>query len=174
MRSSWRTRQGLHSLEDSQTKVEKSTASITTNMCRSSVDLSEMEGNSARTNSLEQTSARTSATANSWSAPELGSRRTKSNLSASELLTRRSYANDPTAASAWHRTTLPDESKDFAPSSRGKQYGSSEYLSQVDTPGKRPATKMELQDPESNPHAPLGLQVEEQGAFRACRTTSRR
>lgn len=55
-----------------------------------------------------------------------------------------------------------DESKDFAPSSRGKQYGSSEYLSQVDTPGKRPATKMELQDPESNPHAPLGLQVEEQ------------
>ncbi|KAM9604937.1 leucine zipper protein 1 isoform 1-T2 [Morphnus guianensis] len=162
VRSSWRTRQGLHSLEDSQTKVEKSAASITTNMCRSSGDLSEMEGNSARTNSLEQTSARTSATANSWSAPELGSRRTKSNLSASELLTRRSYASDPTAASAWHRTTLPDESKDFAPSSRRKQYGSSEYLSQVDTPGKRPATKMDLQDPESNPHAPLGLQVEEQ------------
>ncbi|KFP93414.1 Leucine zipper protein 1, partial [Haliaeetus albicilla] len=101
VRSSWRTRQGLHSLEDSQTKVEKSAASITTNMCRSSVDLSEMEGNSTRTNSLEQTSARTSATANSWSAPELGSRRTKSNLSASELLTRRSYASDPTAASAW-------------------------------------------------------------------------
>ncbi|KAM7083318.1 leucine zipper protein 1 isoform 2-T2 [Ciconia maguari] len=174
VRSSWRTRPGLHSLEDSQTKVEKSAASTTTNMYRSSVDLSEMEGNSARTNSLEQTSARTSATANSWSAPELGSRRTKSNLSASELLTRRSYASDPTAASAWHRTTLPDESKDFVPSSRRKQYGSSEYLSQVDTPGKRPATKMELQDPESNPHAPLGLQVEEQGASRACRTTSRR
>ncbi|KFQ91417.1 Leucine zipper protein 1, partial [Nipponia nippon] len=101
VRSSWRTRQGLHSLEDSQTKVEKSAASSTASMCRSSVDLSEMEGNSARTNSLEQTSARTSATANSWSAPELGSRRTKSNLSASELLTRRSYASDPTAASAW-------------------------------------------------------------------------
>ncbi|KFP52941.1 Leucine zipper protein 1, partial [Cathartes aura] len=101
VRSSWRTRQGLHSLEDSQTKVEKSAASSTTNMCRSSVDLSEIEGNSARTNSLEQTSARTSATANSWSAPELGSRRTKSNLSASELLTRKSYASEPTAASAW-------------------------------------------------------------------------
>ncbi|KFP61547.1 Leucine zipper protein 1, partial [Cariama cristata] len=101
VRSSWRTRQGLHSLEDSQTKVEKSAASSTTNMCRSSVDLSEIEGNSARTSSLEQTSARTSATANSWSAPELGSRRTKSSLSASELLTRRSYASDPTAASAW-------------------------------------------------------------------------
>lgn len=55
-----------------------------------------------------------------------------------------------------------DESKDFVPSSRRKQYGSSEYLSQVDTQGKRLATKMELQDPESNPHAPLGLQVEEQ------------
>ncbi|KFP40604.1 Leucine zipper protein 1, partial [Chlamydotis macqueenii] len=100
VRSSWRTRQGLHSLEDSQTKVERSAPSSSANMCRSSVDLSEMEGNSARTNSLEQTSARTSATVNSWSAPELGSRRTKSNLSASELLTRRSYASDPTAASA--------------------------------------------------------------------------
>ncbi|NXI92918.1 LUZP1 protein, partial [Psophia crepitans] len=166
VRSSWRTRQGLHSLEDSQTKVEKSATSSTTNTCRSSVDLSEMEGNSARTNSLEQTSARTSATANSWSAPELGSRRTKSNLSASELLTRRSYASDPTVASAWHRTTLPDENKDFVPSSRRKQYGSSEYLSQVDTPGKRPAAKMELQDPESNPHTPLSLQVEEQVSSR--------
>ncbi|NXO57425.1 LUZP1 protein, partial [Aramus guarauna] len=102
VRSSWRTRQGLDSLEDSQTKVEKSAASSTTNTCRSSVDLSGMEGNSARTNSLEQTSARTSATANSWSAPELGSRRTKSNLSASELLTRKSCASDPTVASAWH------------------------------------------------------------------------
>ncbi|NXF31872.1 LUZP1 protein, partial [Nyctibius bracteatus] len=162
VRSSWRTRQGLHSLDDSQTKVEKSAASSTANTGRSSVDLSEMEGNSTRTSSLEQTSARTSATANSWSAPELGSRRTKSNLSASELLTRRSYASDPTAAPASHRTTLPDESKDFVPSSRRKQYGSSEYLSQFDTPGKRPATKMELQDPESNPHTPLGLQVEEQ------------
>ncbi|KFZ53506.1 Leucine zipper protein 1, partial [Podiceps cristatus] len=101
VRSSWRTRQGLHSLEESQTKAEKSAASSTTNMCRSSVDLSEMESNSARTNSLEQTSARTSTTGNSWSARELGSRRTKSNLSASELLTRRSYASDPTAASAW-------------------------------------------------------------------------
>ncbi|NXJ83517.1 LUZP1 protein, partial [Trogon melanurus] len=163
VRSSWRTRQGLHSLEDSQTKVEKSTASSTTNTCRSSVDLSEMEGNGARTNSLEQTSARTSATANSWSAPELGSRRTKSNLSASELLTRRSYASDPTTASAWHRsTTLSDENKDFAASSRRKQYSSSEYLSQADTPGKRPATKTELPDPESNPAAALGLQAEEQ------------
>ncbi|KFW10956.1 Leucine zipper protein 1, partial [Eurypyga helias] len=101
VRSSWRTRQGLHSLEDSQTKMEKSAASSTTNMCRSSVDLSEVEGNSARTDSLAQTSARTSATPNSWSAPELGSRRTKSNLSASELLTRKSFASDPTAASAW-------------------------------------------------------------------------
>ncbi|NXN40295.1 LUZP1 protein, partial [Rhinoptilus africanus] len=161
VRSSWRTRQGLHSL-DSQTKVEKSAASSTTHACRSSVDLSEMEVNTTKTNSVEQTSARTSVVTNSWSAPEQGSRRTKSNLSASELLTHRSYASDPTAASAWHRTTLPDESKDFVPSSRRKQYGSSEYLSQVDTPGKRPATKVELQDPESNTQAPLGLQAEEQ------------
>ncbi|NXY07014.1 LUZP1 protein, partial [Pteruthius melanotis] len=162
VRSSWRARQGLHSLEDSQTKVEKTAASSTTNLCRSSVDLLEVEGNSSKTDSLEQTSSRTSATANSWSAPELGSRRTKSNLSASELLTRRSYASDPTAAAAWQRTTLPDESKDFVSSSRRKQYGSSEYLLQADTPGKRVATKVELQDPESNSPAPPGLQGEEQ------------
>ncbi|NXM37701.1 LUZP1 protein, partial [Gymnorhina tibicen] len=162
VRSSWRTRQGLHSLEDSQTKVEKSAASSATNLCRSSVDLVEVEGNSSKTDSLEQTSSRTSATANSWSAPELGSRRTKSNLSASELLTRRSFASDPTAAAVWQRTTLPDESKDFVSSSRRKQYGSSEYLLQADTLGKRIATKVELQDPESNSPAPPGLQGEEQ------------
>ncbi|NXI81114.1 LUZP1 protein, partial [Rhipidura dahli] len=162
VRSSWRTRQGLHSLEDSQTKVEKSAASSATNLCRSSVDLLEVEGNSSKTDSLEQTSSRTSATANSWSAPELGSRRTKSNLSASELLTRRSCASDPTAAAAWQRTTLPDESKESVSSSRRKQYGSSEYLLQADTVGRRIGTKVELQDPESNSPAPPGLQGEEQ------------
>ncbi|NXK66610.1 LUZP1 protein, partial [Sylvietta virens] len=162
VRSSWRTRQGLHSLEDSQTKVEKSATFSATNLCRSSVDLLEGEGNSSKTDFPEQTSSRTSATANSWSAPELGSRRTKSNLSASELLTRRSYASDPTAAAAWQRTTLPDDSKDFVCSSRRKQYGSSEYLLQADTPGKRTGTKVELQDPESNSPAPPGLQGEEQ------------
>uniref|UniRef100_A0A8C5UKR5 Leucine zipper protein 1 n=1 Tax=Malurus cyaneus samueli TaxID=2593467 RepID=A0A8C5UKR5_9PASS len=107
VRSSWRTRQGLHSLEDSQTKVEKSASSSATNLCRSSVDLLEVEGNSPKSDSLEQTSSRTNATANSWSTPELGSRRTKSNLSASELLTRRSYASETTAAAAWQRNTLP-------------------------------------------------------------------
>uniref|UniRef100_G1MR64 Uncharacterized protein n=1 Tax=Meleagris gallopavo TaxID=9103 RepID=G1MR64_MELGA len=107
LRSSWRTRQGLHSLEDSQIKVEKNTASSPPNACRSSVDLSEMEGNSTQTNSLEQSSVRSSASTNSWNTPEMGSRRTKSNLSASELLTRRNYTGDPTTASPWHRTTLP-------------------------------------------------------------------
>ncbi|NXU10056.1 LUZP1 protein, partial [Pardalotus punctatus] len=162
VRSSWRTRQGLHSLEDSQTKVEKSATSSAINLCGSSVDLLEVEENSSKADSLEQTSSRTSATANSWSAPELGSRRTKSNLSASELLTRRSYASDPTAAAACQQTTLPDESKDFVSSSRRKKYGSSEYLLQADTSGKRTATKVELQDPESNSPAPPGLQGEEQ------------
>ncbi|XP_064380968.1 leucine zipper protein 1 isoform X2 [Dromaius novaehollandiae] len=151
VRSAWRTRQGLHSLDDSQTKVEKNAASSTTNMCRPSADLSETEGNHARTNSLEQNSARMSAVADSWNDPELGSRRTKSSLTASELLTRRSYISDPTVASTWHRTALL-----------------------VDTPGKRPASKTDLQDTESNPRAQLGVQAEEQGVSRSCRTTSRR
>ncbi|XP_064028474.1 leucine zipper protein 1 [Pogoniulus pusillus] len=172
VRSSWRTRQGLHSLEDSQTEVEKNAASSATNMCRSSVDLSDMAGNSIRMDTLEQISTRTSATASFWSAPELESRRTKSNLSASELLTRRSYTSDP--AAACHRATPLGESKDIVSSSRRKQSSSSEYLSQTDTAGKRSASKVELQDPESRPQAPLDLQVEEQGAPRACRTTSRR
>lgn len=107
VRSSWRTRQGLHSLEDSQTKVEKSATFSATNLCRSSVDLLEGEGSSAKTDFMEQTSSRTSATANSWGAPELGSRRTKSNLSAPELLPRRSCASDPAAAAAWQRPTAP-------------------------------------------------------------------
>ncbi|XP_021231093.1 leucine zipper protein 1 [Numida meleagris] len=174
LRSSWRTRQGLHSLEDSQTKVEKNAASSPPNACRSSVDLSEVEASSARTNSLEQTSARSGATANSWNAPELSSRRTKSNLSASELLTRRNYASDPTAASPWHRAALPDESKDFVSSSRRKQYGSSEYLSQADTAARRAVPTLELQDPVPGPPTPPGLQAEEQGASRAGRPTSRR
>ncbi|XP_039584996.1 leucine zipper protein 1 [Passer montanus] len=173
VRSSWRTRQGLHSLEDSQTKAEKSATFSATNLCRSSVDLLEGEGSSSNTDFLEQASSRTSATANSWGAPELGSRRTKSNLSASELLTRRSCAGDPTAAAAWQRTTPPDESKDFVSSSRRKQYGSSEYLLQADTLSKRTATKVELQDPESSSPAPPGLQGEEQGAARAARTSRR-
>ncbi|XP_030919230.1 leucine zipper protein 1 isoform X2 [Geospiza fortis] len=173
VRSSWRTRQGLHSLEDSQTKVEKSATFSATNLCRSSVDLLEGEGSSSKTDFLEQTSTRTSATANSWSAPKLGSRRTKSNLSASELLPHRSCASDPAAAAAWQRTTPPDESKDFVSSSRRKQYGSSEYLLQADTLGKRTATKVELQDPESSSPAPPGPQGEEQGTARAGRTSRR-
>lgn len=48
------------------------------------------------------------------------------------------------------------------PSSRRKQSSSSEYLSQTDTAGKRSASKVELQDPESRPQAPADLQVEEQ------------
>lgn len=173
VRSSWRTRQGLHSLEESQTKAEKSATFSATNFCRSSVDVLEGEGNSSKPDFLEQTSSRTSATVNSWSAPELGSRRTKSNLSASELLTRRSCASDPTAAAAWQRTTLPDESKDFVSSSRRKQYGSSEFLLQVDTAGKRTPTKGELQEPEPNSPAPPGLPGEEQGSARGCRTSRR-
>ncbi|NXQ54645.1 LUZP1 protein, partial [Anthoscopus minutus] len=104
VRSSWRTRQGLHSLEDSQTKVEKIATFSATNLCRSSVDLLEGEGNSSKPDFLEQTSPSTSATANSWGAPELGSRRTKSNLSSSELLPRRSCASDATAAADWQRS----------------------------------------------------------------------
>ncbi|KAM8796052.1 leucine zipper protein 1 [Eudromia elegans] len=174
VRSSWRTRQGLHSPDDSQANVGKNAASSVTSMCKSPVDPCEAEGNPARTNSLEQSSAGVSARVDSANGSELGSRRTKSNLSASEVLTRRSCAGDPAVASAWHRTASSEESKDFVPSSRRKQYGSSEYLSQVDIAGKRPASKTDLQDAESDARVRLGVQAEEQGVSRSCQTTSRR
>ncbi|EMP29928.1 Leucine zipper protein 1 [Chelonia mydas] len=107
LRSSWRTRRGLQSLEDSQIKVEKNTASIRTKACKSSTDLSETEGANARINLLEQNSRRSRATINSWNTPELEFRRTQSSLSASELSTRRSYVHDPITASTWNRKTLP-------------------------------------------------------------------
>ncbi|NWY06953.1 LUZP1 protein, partial [Nothoprocta ornata] len=162
VRSSWRTRQGLHSLDDSQAKAEKNAISSSTNKCKSSVDLSEAEGTHERTNSLQQSSARVSAVVDSSNGSELGSRRTKSNLSASELLTRRSYISDPAVASPWHRTASSEESKDFVLSSRRKQYGSSEYLSQVDTAGKRTPSRMDLHDVESSPRTQLGVAAEEQ------------
>uniref|UniRef100_A0A452IV82 Uncharacterized protein n=1 Tax=Gopherus agassizii TaxID=38772 RepID=A0A452IV82_9SAUR len=107
LRSSWRTRRGLQSLEDSQIKVEKNTASTSTKACKSSTDLSEMEGANARIHLLEQNSRRSRATNNSWNTPELEFRRTQSSLSASELSTRRSYVHDPITASTWNRMTLP-------------------------------------------------------------------
>uniref|UniRef100_A0A8C0J2Q4 Leucine zipper protein 1 n=1 Tax=Chelonoidis abingdonii TaxID=106734 RepID=A0A8C0J2Q4_CHEAB len=107
LRSSWRTRRGLQSLEDSQIKVEKNTASTSTKACKSSTDLSEMEGANARIHLLEQNSRRSRGTINSWYTPELEFRRTQSSLSASELSTQRSYVHDPITASTWNRMTLP-------------------------------------------------------------------
>ncbi|XP_043362170.1 LOW QUALITY PROTEIN: leucine zipper protein 1 [Dermochelys coriacea] len=175
LRSSWRTRQGLQSLEDSQIKVEKNTASIRTKACKSSTDLSETEGANARIHLLEQNSRRSRATINSWNTPELEFRRTQSSLSASELSTRRSYIHDPITASTWNRTTLPEESKDFVPSSRRKQYGSSDQLSQTETSEKRPASQMELQRrPGTSPHAQLGSKTEDQAISHSSQMTSRR
>ncbi|KAM7138827.1 leucine zipper protein 1 isoform 1-T3 [Macrochelys suwanniensis] len=175
LRSSWRTRRGLQSLEDSQIKVEKNTASTRTKACKSSTDLSETEGANARIHLLEQNSRRSRFTINSWNTPELEFRRTQSSLSASELSTRRSYVHDPITASTWNRTTLPEESKDFVPSSRRKQYGSSEQLSQAETSEKRPTSQMELQRrPGTSPHAQLGSKTEDQGISHSSRMTSRR
>ncbi|XP_039367499.1 leucine zipper protein 1 isoform X1 [Mauremys reevesii] len=163
LRSSWRTRRGLQSLEDSQIKVEKNTASTRTKACKSSTDLSETEEANARIHLLEQNSRRSRATINSWNTPELEFRRTQSSLSASELSTRRSYVHDPITASTWNRMTLPEESKDFVPTSRRKQYGSSEQLSQAETSEKRPTSQVELQQrPGTSPHAQLGCKTEDQ------------
>ncbi|XP_014380226.1 leucine zipper protein 1 [Alligator sinensis] len=171
VRSAWRTRQGIHSFEDSPSKVEKRITSTITNTIKSSSDVSQTEGTNERINSFEQNSRRSSATTNSWSTPELGSRRTKSSLSASELLTHRSYITDP--MTAWSPTALPEENKDLIRSSRGKQYGSSDQLSQADTPGRRPASKTDLQQ-DADLQAQTGSKTEEQGISRSCRMTSRR
>ncbi|XP_065433286.1 leucine zipper protein 1 isoform X3 [Chrysemys picta bellii] len=118
LRSSWRTRRGLQSLEDSQIKVEKNTASTRTKACKSSTDLSETEGANARIHLLEQNSRKSRATINSWNTPELEFRRTQSSLSASELSTRRSYVHDPITASTWNRMTLTGISRSSRMTSR--------------------------------------------------------
>ncbi|XP_074832512.1 leucine zipper protein 1 isoform X2 [Carettochelys insculpta] len=175
LRSSWRTRRGLQCLEDSQIKVEKNTASTRPNGCKSSTDLSEIEGSNARICLLEQNSRRPRATINSWRyTPDLEFRRTQSSLSASELSGRRSYIHDPITASTWNRM-LPEEGKDFVPSSRRKQYGSSEQLSLSETSWKSPTLQMEWQQgPGTTPPAQLDNKTEDQGISHASQMTSRR
>ncbi|XP_029140090.1 leucine zipper protein 1 [Protobothrops mucrosquamatus] len=136
VRSSWRTRRGLRSLEDSLAKEVEHVNPRTP--CRSSTDPSKPEGTTARIYAIEQNSRRASAGTNSWNTPELDSRRTKSNLSASEMLSQKSCVNELVTASSWNCTVMPDEEKDFAP--RRKAYSSSEQL----TSRRRPEVKAEL------------------------------
>ncbi|XP_058051372.1 leucine zipper protein 1 [Ahaetulla prasina] len=135
VRSSWRTRRGLRSLEDSLANEVDHVNPRTP--CRSSTDPSKPEGTTARIYAIEQNSRRASAGSNSWNTPELDSRRTKSNLSASEMLNQKSCVNDLVAASSWNCTVMPED-KDFAP--RRKAYSSSEQL----TSRRRAEVKPEL------------------------------
>ncbi|XP_013911514.1 PREDICTED: leucine zipper protein 1 [Thamnophis sirtalis] len=135
VRSSWRTRRGLRSLEDSLAKEVDHVNPRTP--CRSSTDPSKPEGTTARIYAIEQNSRRASAGSNSWNPPELDSRRTKSNLSASEMLNQKSCVNDLVTASSWNCTVMPED-KDVAP--RRKAYSSSEQL----TSRRRPEVKPEL------------------------------
>nr|XP_056703522.1 leucine zipper protein 1 [Euleptes europaea] len=145
VRGGWRSRRGLPSSEDSLPKaVENATAR---SPYRSSTDFPKPEGTSARIYAIEQNSRRASATVNSWNTPELDSRRTKSSLSASEMLSQGSCINDTTTASTWNCTVLPEENKGFVPSSRRKQFGSTEQLSWAEMPRKRPETKLESHHP---------------------------
>ncbi|XP_060639928.2 leucine zipper protein 1 [Anolis sagrei] len=141
VRSAWRTRQGLHSLEDSATKADEN--ATPRDPYRSSTDLSKPEGTGPRLYAIEQNSRRASAGINSWNTPELDSRRTKSSLSASEMLSQKSSANEPVEDSSWSCPVLPEEHKDFVPSSRRKPFSSSEQLSWANTPRKRPESKLE-------------------------------
>ncbi|XP_062996795.1 leucine zipper protein 1 [Elgaria multicarinata webbii] len=141
VRGGWRTRRGLPSFEDSATKVVEN--ATPRSPYRSSTDLSKAEGTSARIYAIEQSSRRASAGINSWNAPELDSRRTKSSLCASEMLSQRSCVSDPVTASPWNCTVLPEENKDFVPSSRRRPFGSSEQLAWGDTPRKRPDARLE-------------------------------
>lgn len=105
VRSSWRTRRGLRSLEDSLAKEVEHVNPRTP--CRSSTDPSKPEGTTARIYAIEQNSRRASAGTNSWNTPELDSRRTKSNLSASEMLSQKSCVNELVTASSWNCTVMP-------------------------------------------------------------------
>lgn len=138
----WRNRRGLQSLEDSETKA---VGNFTTRSpYRSFTDPLKPEGTSARIYTIEHNSRRASASVNSWNTPELDSRRSKSSLSASEVISQRGCVNNAVTASPWNSTALTEENRDFVPSSRRKQFGSSEQLSWAETPRKRPDSKLEL------------------------------
>uniref|UniRef100_A0A8D0BDB2 Leucine zipper protein 1 n=1 Tax=Salvator merianae TaxID=96440 RepID=A0A8D0BDB2_SALMN len=141
VRSAWRTRRGLQSLEDAETKVVDN---ATRNPYRSSTEPSKLEGTTARIYAIEQNSRRASANINSWNTPELDSRRTKSNLCASEMPNQRNCISDSVTASSWNCTVLTEENKDVGRSSRRKPFGSSEQFSWTEMPRKRLEPKMEL------------------------------
>ncbi|KAH0631294.1 hypothetical protein JD844_005575 [Phrynosoma platyrhinos] len=105
VRSAWRTRRGLQSLEDSTTKADEGVTPR--NSYRPLTDASKSEGTGTRVYAIEQNSRRASAGFNSWNTPELDCRRTKSSLSASEMPSQKNSANESVAASPWSCTVLP-------------------------------------------------------------------
>ncbi|XP_020668568.3 leucine zipper protein 1 [Pogona vitticeps] len=142
VRSAWQTRQSLQASKDSATKMDENMASR--NPYRSSTEPAKLEGTSARIYAIEQSSRRASASINSWNTPETDSRRTKSSLSVSEIPRQKSDACEPPSTAAWNCTVLPDENKDFVPSSRRKPFGSTEQLAWAETPRKRPNARLEM------------------------------
>ncbi|KAM4699124.1 leucine zipper protein 1 [Discoglossus pictus] len=97
-----------------------------------------------RLRTREQYSRKTSAYTNSWTPPEVISRRAQSSLTATEIISRRSNLYEPSSTSGLisrYRHSLQDDTDDLL-SSRRKY--SSEKLTKTDPVGKKTSSRLEL------------------------------
>ncbi|XP_074074266.1 leucine zipper protein 1 [Macrotis lagotis] len=131
VRSAWRTRRDLNSLEDPPSQGGKNVDPPNAYTQRSSTDFSELER--PRPSLLEQGVRR--GAGNPGDALEPSSRRTQSSLTVSEVLTRRGRAGDSVSAAALSRPAGLEEAEGSHPNSFRWQHN---CLEKPEVPAKRP------------------------------------
>ncbi|XP_072465341.1 leucine zipper protein 1 [Notamacropus eugenii] len=131
VRSAWRTRRDLNSLEDSPAQRGKNVDPPNAYTQRSSTDFSELER--PRPSPFEQGVRR--GAGNPGDGPDSSSRRTQSSLTVSEVLTRRGRAGDTVTAAALSRPAGLEEAEGSNPSSFRWQ---SNCVERPELPAKRP------------------------------------
>ncbi|XP_068935646.1 leucine zipper protein 1 [Petaurus breviceps papuanus] len=131
VRSAWRTRRDLNSLEDPLGQGGKNVDPPNAYTQRSSTDFSELER--PRPALFEQGMRR--GAGNPGNGPELSSRRTQSSLTVSEVLTRRGRAGDAVTAAALSRPAGLEEAEGSNPNSFRWQHN---CVERPELPAKRP------------------------------------
>ncbi|XP_051844242.1 leucine zipper protein 1 isoform X1 [Antechinus flavipes] len=131
LRSAWRTRRDLNSLEDPPAQGGKNVDPPNAYTQRSSTDFSELER--PRPSPFEQGTRRGPGT--TGDALELNSRRTQSSLTVSEVLTRRGRAGDSVTTAASSRPAGREEAEGSNPNSFQWQHN---CLERPELPAKRP------------------------------------
>ncbi|XP_027697198.1 leucine zipper protein 1 [Vombatus ursinus] len=131
VRSAWRTRRDLNSLEEPLAQRGKNVDPLNAYMQRSSTDFSELER--PRPSPFEQ--GVRSGAGNPGDGPEPSSRRTQSSLTVSEVLTRRGRVGDSVTAAALNRPAGLEEAEGSNPNSFRWQHN---CVERPELPAKRP------------------------------------